>query len=152
MKTLILIAFTLVPFLASASGEEPPKFNSFKTLKLYFTEGNGFVLKEGELSEKTHDTTLSSKGEIVFSITGENKALMIGTTGSTDVAFKRSASSCLFIEETPTGNIHVLTVFNTWNVKLGGFACVYNRCVDTGGLGGKTQIIATYYGVAKPFD
>jgi hypothetical protein len=149
MKKYIILSAIILTWCTPTFGIEPPKFSSVKTFKLYFKEGIGLTLKAGELEEKTSDKKFSANGELTYSITGEGKALMIGNAGSSEIALIPGDSSLIFIERTLSGNMHVLTVFSTWNKKVGGFACAYNRCTNAMG---DVQMISTYYGIAKPWD
>ncbi len=151
MKTHRIFCLGVLCIALTAFGNESPKLSEVKTFKIYFKEGFGFTLKDGELEEQTTDKKLSTNGEIVFSITGEGKGLMIGTVGSTEVTIIHRPNSLIFVELPPQGSMQVLTVFKTWNKKAGGFVCVYDRCVNLSGLA-DIQVVSTFYGVAKPFD
>lgn len=108
-------------------------------------------LEPGVPMKAERDDNFSSKGEIVLRIQGDGKGIIIGNAGSSDVAVIKHQSSIHFLEMTNTGNLMVLTIYNTWSDKEKGFFFVYQRRawmwphVAAG-------VYSTYWGYAKPWD
>jgi hypothetical protein len=77
------------------------------------------------------------------------KARLIGNEGATDVVVIPSASGLNFLEETPSGNINLTTIFQSAEKNSTDFIAVTSRHLLFPGLAGLYPFPSQHHGTCK---
>ncbi len=149
---ILFLIFTTPKLIAQTHSEnrETPSLDRTKTFLIYAKQGNfkAFDPVSGKLV-KNEEAKDFRKGELLFIITGPNKAILSANTGISDVELVRDGQAVTFIETTSSGNKHVMIVEDKWDEKEKGFKFTYTR--NTGDMGLLQQTLRSVYsGIAKP--
>jgi len=147
-KLCILLLGMLITFpLSWAEESSKAKFSKVKTFKLFSEEAHVQIYKNGQL-EETNKENAFQNGEIAISILGSDKALFIGTHGSSELPLVHRATVLCILETTLSGTVHTLHIFDT--KRKDGYFFIYHRTVR--GFQNDDYIVSTFHGVAKPWD
>ena len=129
---------------------EHQSFREATEFRIYADKGEFYEFEpaaylEDRLMNSGENYTSFQKGEISFLIV-DGKGVFSAELGTTHVEMFKSRYSITFIEITGGGS-HVMTIWNKWDKKKGGYEFIYTRNVDV--LGGK-GVMSIFRGVAKP--
>ena len=149
---IFLLIFTTPKLIAQTRSEnrESPSLDRTKTFLIYAKKGNfkAFDPVSGKLV-KNEEAKDFRNGELLFIITGPNKAILSASTGVSDVELVRDGQVVTFIETTFSGNKHVMVIEGKWDEKEKGFKFTYTRNIGDMGLLQQT-LRSVYSGIARP--
>ena len=129
---------------------EYQSFREATEFRIYADKGEAYVFEaadylEDRLLESGKNDASFQNGEISFLIV-DGKGVFSAEMGTAHVEMFKSRHSITFIEITGGGH-HVMTIWNKWDKKKGGYEFIYTRDVDF--LGG-SGVMSIFRGVAKP--
>ena len=129
---------------------EPKSFKFISTVGEYTsTDSDSEKLKKSPENEfnsiKTALTLLRNPNE-------KNTGTIIGNKGTATALIVDGILCVTFLELTPAGVVHTLTITDCWDEKKGGFVAIYTRVVSFNN--GNKYIVGntTYNGIVIPWD
>ncbi len=129
---------------------EPKSFKFVSTVGEYTsTDSDSDKLKKSPENEfksiKTALTLLRNSEE-------KNRGTIVGNRGTASALIVEGVLCTTFLEVTPAGVVHTLTITDCWDEKNGGFVAIYTRVVSFNN--GNKYIVGntTYNGIAIPWD
>ena len=129
-----------------------PTLKEIKTFLVYAKEGNykAFDISTGKLIENKEANDFRN-GEIQYTITGPNSAIISANQGSAEVELVKDDRSVTFIETTIFGNKMIMIISDKWDTKEKGFLFTYIRNVKMPPFDPSGKLLRSIYsGIAKP--
>ena len=129
---------------------EPMSFKFVSTVGEYTsTESDSDKLKKSVENEfnsiKTALTLLRNPEE-------KKRGTIVGNRGTASAYIVEGVLCTTFLEITPAGVVHTLTITDCWDEKKGGFVAIYTRVVSFNN-GNKYSVgNTTFNGIAIPWD
>jgi hypothetical protein len=129
---------------------EPKSFKFVSTIgEMTSTDSNSDKLKKSVENEfnsiKTALTLLRNPEK-------KDMGTIVGNRGTAPAVIVEGVLCTTFLEVTPAGVVHTLTITDCWDEKKGGFVAIYTRVVSFNNGNKYSVVNTTFNGIAIPWD